>query len=299
MSPYASQPALLTRRFRAMGTEIELFLAAVETAETDTALTCAEREFERLERIFTRFDPGSELSALNRLGRLAVSPDLLTLTERAVRARLESAGLVDITVHDALVAWGYDRTYSEVIAAAVEEPSELPHCGGAVRVDLDARTVELEAGVKLDFGGLAKGYAADLACAILRDVGPCLVNAGGDLVVHAPAGSPWPVGVDTDGEPLTLSLSSGGLATSGRDARSWQAGDTPAHHLIDPRTSAPSTSDLLRVTAWGPTATDAEVRAKLLYLLGSEEAEVWADAEGIPALLVPLDGPAIRTGGLG
>ncbi len=299
MSSAAVLPAaFVTRRFRAMGTDVELFVAADEGPETAAALDAACAEIDRLERIFTRFDSESELSQLNRAGRLAVSPELLELAGFAVKARLRTAGLVDPTVHDALVAWGYDRTFVEVLDRAVEAPGELPPCGGCVFVDAQAGVVELEPGTRLDFGGLAKGYAADAACAVLSRAGSCIVNAGGDLVVQAPADSPWPVGVDTNAEPLTLNLASGGLATSGADARAWLAGDAEAHHLIDPRTSAPSTSDLHRVTAWGPTALEAEVRSKLLFLLGAEAAQAWAEAEEIPAVLVPRRGSAIRTGWL-
>ncbi len=156
--------------------------------------------------------------------------------------------------------------------------------------------IRLDPGVKLDLGGIAKGYAADRALAILARLGPALVDAGGDIAV---AGKPWPVGVETSLGPLTLELSDGALATSGRDRRRWRASDGERHHLIDPATGRPAEGDLLRVTALAATAVEAEVLAKALFLAGdAERAAAEADALGIPAVLVTRDGRTVLAGGL-
>ena len=92
--------------FRAMGTEIELL--------GDGGFELAEAEFHRLEAQLTRFRPESELSRLNRDGCIDASPDLLRVVELALDARERTDGRFDPTVHDALVAAGYDRTFAEV-----------------------------------------------------------------------------------------------------------------------------------------------------------------------------------------
>ena len=99
------------RSFRAMGTTVELL---VETGDAADALDAAEAEFERLEQTLSRFRPGSELSRLNRDGAIEASPDLLDVVERALEGRERTGGRFDPTVHDALVAAGYDRTFDEV-----------------------------------------------------------------------------------------------------------------------------------------------------------------------------------------
>jgi thiamine biosynthesis lipoprotein ApbE len=87
-------------------------------------------------------------------------------------------------------------------------------------------------------------------------------------------------------ESITLGLTEGGVATSGRDRRRWRRGGKELHHLIDPRTGAPAETDLLRVTAVGDDAVAAEVLAKSLFLAGEREA-----AEStVPAVLVTADG---------
>ncbi|HEU4941785.1 MAG TPA: FAD:protein FMN transferase, partial [Gaiellaceae bacterium] len=168
-------------------------------------------------------------------------------------------------------------------------------CAGGVHVDAAASTIDLEPGVRLDLGGIAKGYAADRAAAILAGAGACLVDAGGDVVAH---GRPWPVGVETGDGTLTLEVAAGAIATSGRDRRRWTRAGEEQHHLIDPATGRPADGDLLRVTVVASTAAEAEVLAKTLFLAGAAGALEEAERDAIPAVLVTLDGRTLLTGSL-
>jgi thiamine biosynthesis lipoprotein len=268
--------------FHAMGTQVELLLDTGRSAESKAAFARAEREFERLEALLSRFRPDSELSALNRRGAFDAGPELVEVTRLAVEARDRTGGLFDPTVHDALVAAGYDRTFDDVAAEGPAAPAA--RCGGGIR--LDGSRIELERGFRLDLGGIAKGYAVDRAARILVGVAPCLVNAGGDLACY---GRPWPVGVETGEGTLTLELDRGAIATSGRDRRRWRRGGAEAHHLIDPGTGVPADGDFLRVTVVANTAVEAEVLAKSVFL-GAPSAG--------PAVLVRMDGRTVFTGGL-
>jgi thiamine biosynthesis lipoprotein len=273
---------MLRRSFTAMGTDVELLLDAPPGERAERALDRAEAEFERLEQILSRFRGGSELSRLNRDGRIAAaSPDLVRVVELSLVAREQTGGLFDPTVHDAVVAAGYDRTFEEVPADGPPlRPGGVP-CGGAVRVD--GLSIELAAGTRLDLGGIAKGYAVDRVAEQLGVHGPCLVNAGGDLTVR---GGAWPVGVD---ETVTLELTRGAIATSGRDRRRWTRGGEEAHHLIDPATGRPAVGDVVRVTVVATSAAEAEVLAKAAFL--------GADV-GVPRVLVTADGRTVLAGGL-
>ena len=281
--------------FRAMGTDVEVFLDAASNGSASSTFAAARQEFERLESLLSRFRPDSELSALNRTGRLRVAPDLLCVTQLALEARERTGGRFDPTVHDALVAAGYDRSFEEVEAGGPVEARGPAHCAGAVRVVPWTGEITLEPGVRLDFGGIAKGYAVDRVCDLLAEHGPCLVSAGGDLAVR---NGSWPVGVETRDGTLTLELKRGAIATSGSDRRRWSTTEGEAHHLIDPRTGAPSESDLLRVTVVGRTAVEAEVLAKSLYLAGAELARREADEQGLPAVLTLVDGRDVLAGSL-
>lgn len=271
------------RAFRAMGTEIELL---VDADEAWRELDAAEQEFHRLEQLLSRFRPDSELSRLNDAGFVDASPDLARVVELALAARERTGGRFDPTVHDALVAAGYDRSFELVEADAPLRAASPVACRGRVR--LDGNRIELAEGVRLDLGGIGKGYAADRAAELLALAGPCLVNAGGDVAIR---GGTWPVGVAAG---VTLELSSGALATSGRDRRCWRREGRELHHLIDPATGEPAETDLLRVTAFGEDAVDAEVLAKWLLLAGEKEAA----SAGVPCVIVTAAGRVRLAGGL-
>jgi thiamine biosynthesis lipoprotein len=280
--------------FRAMGTVIELLLDADDTEQAQSAFRAVEEEFERLEAMLSRFRPESELSQLNRDGRILAPPDLERVVGLALEARESTAGRFDPTVYDALARAGYDRSFEQVAAdaadeAAAESPQGAARCGGRVTIDPATGWIEIEPGFHIDLGGIGKGYAVDRAIEILAVVGPCVVNAGGDLAVRGD--KPWPIGVE-DGP--TLELTSGAIATSGRDRRHWRRGDEERHHLIDPATGRPAQTDLLRVTVVASTAIEADVLAKTLFLAGEQEAA----AAGVPALLVCADGRTRLVGGL-
>jgi FAD:protein FMN transferase len=282
--------------FRAMGTSVACFLETEQDATS--AFGVVEAEFERLEETMSRFRPESELSRLNRNGRIQASEDLFEVIRLSLRAREKTHGRFDPTVHDAVVAAGYDRTFEEIEELPGLAPAQAL-VGGRVVLDEEGGVIELEPGFRLDLGGIGKGYAVDRACRLLAEWGPCLVNAGGDIAVRGrPVSGTWPIGVDTPAGTFSLGLDSGALATSGRDRRRWRRGGRERHHLIDPATGAPSESDLLRVTVVGRTAVEAEVRAKALFLAGVEGAVAEVSRLRIAAVLVARDGRTVFAGAL-
>jgi len=286
---------MLRRRFTAMGTQIELMLEATPSALAVRALAAAEADLCRLECLLSRFDPDSELSRLNERGTMVVGRELLELVELALAARERTGGRFDPTVHDALVAAGYDRTFAQLPGRSSAPPLAPARCAGDVRVHRESCTIELERGIRIDLGGIAKGYAADRASTILAEVGPCLVDAGGDIALR---GRAWPVGVETAAGTLTLELTEGGLATSGRDRRRWMRGGEEQHHLIDPTTGRPAETDVLRVTVAAASAAEAEVQAKSLFLAGTTAALERANEHGLPVVLVTRDGWTLIAGGI-
>jgi FAD:protein FMN transferase len=277
--------------FRAMGTEIELLVDAEDAA---AAFTVVEAEFERLEALLSRFRPDSELSRLNRDGSIEAGPDLRRVVDLALTARSSSRGRFDPTVHDAVVAAGYDRTFADVPRDGDGPPAAVAPAGGEVLID--GARITLAPGVRLDLGGIGKGYAADRAAELLGATGPCLVNAGGDIAIR---GGTWPIGVATSAGTITLQIADGAVATSGPDRRSWRRNGRTLHHLIDPRTGAPAVSDVLRVTVVAPDAVAAEVAATSLFLAGASRAAAEADAAHLPAVIVDTYGRTLLAGGLG
>jgi FAD:protein FMN transferase len=253
-----------THAFRSMGTRIEVLGPGGDPRFVDATRRVEDR-FAIEDRRFSRFRPDSELTSVNIAGGVAtnVSPAFAEVVAIALDAAARSGGLFDPTVHDALVAAGYDRTFDEVLAGARGQLHPAEPCGRWREVEVYDRSVRLPAGLHLDLGGLAKGWAVDRATedALATGLPWVLVNAGGDLRLAGDS-APIDVGVedpaDPDAELMRLRLDTGALATSSVTKRAWGPG---LHHLIDPRSGAPARSGILQVTAWGPSCAEAEVRA--------------------------------------
>ncbi len=290
---------MLRAAFPAMGTTFELLLDAPEGPAGRAAMGAARREVGRLERLLSRFRPDSQVSVLNRDRSLRAGPDLLRVLDAALALRRRTGGLFDPTVGDAVRAWGYDRTFGEVPS---DDPRPAPPAGpagGAVAIDRGSGWVGLGPGARLDLGAIAKGDAADRACAVLGAAGPCLVNAGGDLRVSGPAADgPWPVALaGAPGAPV-LRVAGGGLATSGIDRRRWTRSGRTAHHAIAPSSGAPAPTDLVRATVAAPTCAEADALATALLVAGAAAARRLAEAWGVPAALAGADGSLTYAGGL-
>jgi thiamine biosynthesis lipoprotein len=290
----------------AMGTQVELLAAGAPSG----TLAAARHRRAVLEARWSRVRPDSAVSTLNRAaGRpVAVSPETLTLLALAVLGWQATGGRFDPTVLDALEGAGYDRSFDQLPAgrpgAASARPAPGPAPGLAgLRIDPEAGTVTLPAGTRLDLGGIAKGYAADLLCAQLREggaTGVC-VNVGGDLRVGgtAPQGG-WAIAVPHPhgGQAATLQLTEGAAATSSPLRRAWHVGGQPAHHLIDPHTGRPADTGILQVTAVAAEAWRAEVATKAAFLAGLSEALTLVTRLGAEAVVVDQAGGLHLTAGL-
>ena len=272
--------------FSAMHTEVDVLDAAVEPVEF---------LFHEWHRRLSRFDDASELSALNRSGGdwFTASCLLREVLERALYWARETDGLFDPTILPALVAAGYDRSF-ELVAGAIHlttQPSVQP-AGAWQNVEVYGDTIRLPHGVQLDLGGVAKGMAVDRAIA---GFARGCVNAGGDL--RTVGGGEYLVGVENPLRPerdvLALRIQDRAVATSSTWKRRWQGG----HHLIDPRTGKPSTSDAVSVTVIAGTAEEAEVMAKVALLRGLTGGGEWLARRGLAALLIAASGSLLATPG--
>ncbi|MCB0874083.1 MAG: FAD:protein FMN transferase [Actinobacteria bacterium] len=280
--------------FRAMGTDFHLHVDA-DGASARRALAGARDEIDRLESVCSRFRPTSDLSRLNGLRRARVSRDLMAVIQLAIGLRELTEGWFDPAVGAAVLAAGYDRPFDEF--PAIVEADDRGTAAGTLSVEPDGE-VSLGPGTMLDLGGIAKGYAADVACGLLDRIGPAVVSAGGDIVASRPpiSGGPWPVGISTpDGERI-VHLNRGAIATSGVDRRRWRTTTGEAHHVVDPTTGHPSATDLLRVTVAAGTGAEADALATALLAAGAERGRDLADRLGIAAIFVTRAGTTTPMG---
>lgn len=270
-------PDAVRAPFRAMGTEMFL-IGPQESRGFDGAFARVRSTFERAERRFSRFLDGSELSDVNRAagGWTPVSEEFAELLALSLDGARRSGGLFDPTLLSALVAAGYDRDFSELGSVVRPATTVEAATGRWDEVGLEDGRVFLPDGVALDFGGIAKGWAADRAAVLAADDLPwAVVDAGGDLRLAGltPEGgldiaTEDPVAVGS--EVVRLNLSFGALATSSITRRAW---GPRLHHVIDPRTGRPAITRVLQATAWGETGVEAEVRATWALLAGPSVLE--------------------------
>ncbi len=299
MSSALSTTPIVEKRFRSMGTDITVL---VPTGSAD-AYQLAFETIAAWDARFSRFRPQSELSELNRAAGVpfAASDELFGAAQTAVDAAGAAGGLFDPLLATRMTELGYDRTFDALPAAA--EPRRLaawiPGLWREIVLDPERRTIRLPAGSGMDLGGIAKGMAVDAALARLVAGGLpyAAVNAGGDLAVHGlpPGFTAWPILVEGAGSRV-VTLRGGALATSTSVHRRWRVGSAQLHHLIDPITGFPSTSDVVLACVAGTSCAQAEVAAKAALLAGRAAGAAFMEQEKLAGLLVAGDGSSWRIG---
>jgi FAD:protein FMN transferase len=273
-------------RFKAMGCQM---LAAIEYPSRRAAQWLGQVPdwFETWEASLSRFRPESELNLLNqRPGEtVRVSNTMWHVLQAAINAEEQSDGLVTPAVLDALVSAGYSQSFDHLEQDQFMAPADsfrLPPLR-SIGLRPEDHSICLPAGLHLDFGGVAKGWAAQQAMKRLKSRGPALVDAGGDIAISGlqADGQPWLVGIEDPLHPgqylETLRLGRCGIATSGRDYRRWKQNGTWQHHIIDPRSGKPAQTDVLTATVIAPTVLEAEMAAKVVLIRGSKEGLHWLD----------------------
>jgi thiamine biosynthesis lipoprotein len=264
--------------FRCMGSDVRLL------ADGDVDAAAPKAWLVAYAARLTRFDPRSELSALNHApaGAVAASPLLRTAVQAGLWAASATSGLVDPTLIGAMERAGYAGSREGAVAVPLREalasapPRRPARPDPAARwrsVAVDGEVVRRPSGVRFDTGGVGKGLAADaLALRLAPSCDRLLVDCGGDMALRGT----YEVHV---AHPLTgecahrLVVSGGGVATSGLNVRLWRRPDgSYAHHLIDPSTGEPAWTGLISATAVAPSALEAETLSKGALLGGPAAA---------------------------
>jgi len=266
-------------------------------------------QLEDLERRWTRFSTASELSQLNRAsGAITiVEPDTFRLIASAVEGWHRTDGSYDPTVLTSMTAQGYDTSFENIgTAVATAAPVVAPGCRDIILMP-DSNAVQLPDGVELDFGGIGKGFAADLLCettiATSAARGVC-VNIGGDIRVHgeAPTSDGWIVELAAtatkDCQPMRVALGNGAVCTSRTDLRTWMGPEGKRHHLLDPRTGMPTETDMTAISVLAGSAAVAELVTKAAIVSGVDDAATYVAEFGASALAVTTDGDIVELGNM-
>jgi thiamine biosynthesis lipoprotein len=290
-------------RFSAMNTEVRLFTTASDPVRI---MEEAQSVFYDIEQRFSRFLPDSELVSLNNrhADHLRVSAEMISLLRLCIRMNRATGGLFDPAILPSLEYAGYDRSF-ELVATEQKAPSSrgpLPQTIGEMVVDEGRSIVRMAPGLRLDLGGIGKGYAVDLAGEAMAPLGSFLVDAGGDILArgNGPSGDGWPVAVGHPVSPgvelLGTVLRDQAIATSSVARRRWKRGAQDQHHIIDPRSGQPAQTDCLSVSVIAPTAVEADVYAKSALIVGSTGGRLLLEARNLPGAFLLEDGEIITTG---
>jgi thiamine biosynthesis lipoprotein len=271
-----------TKLFKAMGSHIKIKVDS-ESQRAADEIEKVSAWFEEWEQVLSRFRPDSELNRLNRGAGspMQVSQVLWDVLVAALMAAAQSEGLITPAILDALEYAGYDRNFDDIGSGkglSLSENINLSRSMEELFMDELTRTVYMPKGMRIDLGGVAKGWAGHQTMLRLQDFGPTLVDAGGDLAISGLLGGdiPWEISIVDPFAPAVpetavavFGAGACGVATSGKDYRRWLKNGIWQHHIIDPRTGLPAETDVLTASVIAPTVMAAEIAAKELVILGS------------------------------
>lgn len=286
----------------AMGTHIQF--AAFTNPRVDgegarQAFEAAIAEIKRVEDLMTTWRD-SEVSRINAAAGktpVKVGNETFAVIKESVHASEISEGTFDITFHTLHGLWKFDEDLDPHPPADKDVKARLPFVGFKnILLDETAKTVMLaKKETQIGLGGIAKGYAVDMAVKVLEKAGleSFFVQAGGDLYARGkkPDGSDWQAGIrdprGKDGSYFArLSLSDHAFSTAGDYERSYLVGGKRYHHIIDPRTGQPATA-CRSVTIWAPSAFLADEIDDAVFILGPEKGMKLVESlDGVGAVIV-------------
>lgn len=301
---------MLWHEFKALGSQITL---VIEDNDKFKLLAEAEKEIIDFEHNFSRFPSSSELSAFNNApaGKIKVSEEMAELISLSLRYYKLSKGIFDPSIIDNLEKFGYSDSFEKL---PLKQKGQLDLFSldklWQQRAHLEdlkilGKTVIKPNNLRLDFGGLGKGYVIDKISAKLNkelDNKDYWLSAGGDLIASGQPESEegWkikiqdPLHLDQDSFSFNTKGKRIALATSGTVKRKGYIGKEEWNHLIDPRSGHPSKNGVLSVSAFAPKAIEADIFAKTALILGPEKGlNFLNEQEGSGGIIFREQGPPL------
>jgi thiamine biosynthesis lipoprotein len=275
-----TEKKVFRRALKLMGNRFEISVVGVDEEWAEARIDVAIEEIRRIERLLTTYDDNSETNLINRNAGctpVKVSDETFQLIERSIRISRLTQGAFDITYGSVdRRLWNFDTQLNSLPDPATARKMVRLINYRNILLDKEKGTVLLkETGMRIGFGGIGKGYAAERAKAILQamDVDSGIVNASGDLTVwgYQPDGRPWTIGIvhpDAADQPFSyLAITNMALATSGNYEKYILVDGKKYSHTIDPHTGLPVTG-IKSVTIITPHAELADAMATPVMIMG-------------------------------
>jgi len=290
-----------------MGTLIRVEVWVEERKAGESAINDVMAEMRRIDLAMSPYKADSELSKVNREAHkkpVAISRELYNLIVRAEKLSVQTVGAFDITFSS--VGYMYDYRL-RVVPSEEQIQKALPAVDyHRIKLDPAKRTIFLEReGMRIDLGGIAKGYAVDRGIDILKKHGIAhgLVTAGGDSrVLGDRRGRPWIIGIRDprrkDGVVARIPLANEAISTSGDYERYFEAGGVRYHHIINPKTGHSATG-VWSATVIGPDATTTDGLSTSVFVMGPKAGLALVDTmPGIEAVIIDAEGKMLYSKGL-
>ncbi len=251
--------------------------AGKNTVGIQTAIEKAFGEFDRIVKLYSRFNPKSELSILNLQQEkwVRLSEEFFFLIEFALNLALKTDGIFDPTVIDYLEKYGYDKDYNfsklenKNLQSEIALLSKTRASFKEIALDKKNKKIRLAKNQRVELGGIGKGYAIDCAYKILeKESTRFLIDAGGDIRAKS-EDDPWEVALKTSKESLPVNsvfIKNEAIASSG----SWARRVKNFHHLLDTKTGKPVERDYSTVFTIAKSAIVADSWATVLFCAGKD-----------------------------
>ena len=275
----------------------------------ETAVDQAKQEIERLDALLSTGEETSEVAQINANGGGPLSEDTTYLLERSLELYDSTNGVFDIAIYPIMDAWGFTTgNYTVPSDETIENLLPLTDANDII-YDKDKLSISFaKDGMKIDFGGIAKGYTSGRIADIYRECGVTsgLINLGGNVQVVGTKtdGSKWRVAVQSpeaeDDYLGILSTADRAVITSGGYERYFEQDGVKYHHIIDPSTGHPANNGLVSVTIVSADGTLADGLSTSLFIMGKDKAaEYWrAHSDEFDTILEDEDGVLYVTEGI-
>ncbi len=274
---------------------------ANDEAYREQVVKACRQTLELIDSQMSLWRANSLIAQYNRLPagkRLSLHDPMATVVRKALVQSEKTGGAFHPGLYEAVEHWGFGATNIEHPIASGLAFARRRNGAQPPRFRMEGSELEKTAEHSLDLNGIAKGYAVDLLCDLIRshpDTASCLVEIGGELKGFGTRadGMPFWTELASSGDPGTpayrAALYGWACATSGESERSHQAENIVYSHIIDPRTNASSTSDLIAATVFDKECAKADALATALIVMGASKALTFAYAHNIPCVLTHRD----------
>lgn len=260
-----------------------------------------ESEINALESVLSRTREDTDIAKLNAAdgAPVTLSAEGAKLLSTALDLSAATNGAYDPTVAPLTDLWGIGTEHQQVPAQS-DIDAALQNVG-TQHVHENGDAVTLDSGSRIDLGGIAKGYAADLCADILKDADAdgLLVLGGNIYAVGTNEGKNWNIGIADPDEPTdtvaAVAVHDLSVVTSGDYERYFEQDGVRYHHIFDPKTGYPAASGLRSVTVIDENSTRADALTTALFVMGADDGRAYCEENGIAAVFVTADKQVFTT----